>query len=308
MNAVVARIGARGWFLFATMSLLWGMPYLFIKQAVDSYSPASVVAGRTLIGAIVLLPFALRSKALGPAFRRIGWVLAFGALEMGGPFMLLSHAEQTIDSGLAGLLVATVPLFGALIAFFGGDRGVFRPARAIGLGLGFVGVALVVMGPGMATGATHLLAVGEVLLVAVCYAVVPFIVVHKLQDVPTLGAITVSLSAVGLVYLPIGLLTQHETPTASSTTALVALGLLCTALAFIAFFALIREVGPARAPLFTYVNPVVAVILGAIVLAEPITPGLLIGFPLVVIGCWLAATGGLRLRRRDRDLPPVVQG
>ncbi|WP_460772327.1 DMT family transporter [Microbacterium sp. GXF7504] len=306
MNPVAARIGARGWMLFGAMSILWGMPYLFIKQALDGYSPASVVAGRTLLGALVLLPFALRSKALGPAFRRIGWVLLFGALEMGGPFMLLSHAEQTIDSGLAGLLVATVPLFGAIIAFFGGDRGVFRPARAIGLGLGFVGVALVVMGPGMGSGGDHLLAVGEVLLVAVCYAVAPFIVVHKLQDVPTLGAITVSLSAVGIFYLPIGLLTQDRTPTVTSTVSLVALGVLCTAVAFITFFALIREVGPARAPLFTYVNPVVAVILGAIVLSEPITPGLLLGFPLVVVGCWLAATGGFRSRRVHGDLPPVA--
>lgn len=312
MAAGGARIGARGWILYAAMAVLWGVPYLFIKQAVESYSPASVVAGRTLVGALVLLPFALRQRALRPAFAKIGWVLAFGAVEMAGPFILLSHAEQTLPSGLTGLLVATVPLFAALIAFGGGDRSVFRPSRAIGLGVGFVGVALIVLGPGLAVDGDGILAVLEVLLVAVLYATAPFIVARKLQNVPTLGTVTVSLAAVGVFYLPIGLLTQHRVPTVSSTLALAALGVLCTAVAFVVFFALIAHVGPARAPLFTYVNPVVAILLGALILGEPLTLGLVIGFPLVILGCWLAATGGiLRPRRSDRpdgELPPVAPG
>lgn len=285
-------ISARGWWLFATMAVLWGMPYLFIKEAVDSYSPAAVVAGRTLIAAAVLLPLALRRRALRPALRVWPWVLAFGAIEMAGPFLLLSHAEQTLPSGLTGLLVATVPLFAAIIAFSRGDRSVLRPARVAGLGIGFIGVAIVVAGPGLASGG--LVPIAEVLLVAVLYATAPFIVARKLADVPAIGSITLSMIAVGLFYLPIAFLTQHEVPTASSTISLVLLGVLCTAVAFIGFFALIREVGPARAPLFTYVNPVVAIALGAIVLGEQITAGLLIGFPVIVAGCWLAATGGIR--------------
>jgi drug/metabolite transporter (DMT)-like permease len=309
MNASGQRIGARGWMLYAAMGVLWGIPYLFIKQAVESYSPASVVAGRTLVGALILLPFALRQGALRPAFSKIGWVLAFAAVEMAGPFILLSHAEQTLPSGLTGLLVATVPLFAALIAFGGGDRSAVRPSRAIGLGLGFIGVAIIVAGPGLSVGAHGVLAVAEILLVAVLYAAAPFIVAHKLQGVPPLGTITLSLTAVGLFYLPIGALTQHAVPTASSTLALAALGVLCTAVAFVVFFALIGHVGPARAPLFTYVNPVVALLLGALVLGEEITVGLLIGFPLVIVGCWLAATGGtLRPRRSPGELPPVAPG
>lgn len=301
MNATVQRFDARAWVLFAIMALVWGIPYLFIKVAVDSYSPAAVVAGRTLLGAVLLLPFALRQKSLRPAFSKIGWVLAFGAIEMAGPFLLLGHAEQTLPSGLTGLLVATVPLFAALIAFTGGDRSVLKPARAIGLVVGFAGVAVIVAGPGLAIeGGGGLIAVGEVLLVAVCYAIAPFIVAHKLKDVPALGTITLSLFAVGIFYLPIGLLTQHQVPTLDSTIALVLLGVLCTAVAFIVFFALIKRVGPVRAPLFTYVNPVVAIILGTIILSEPLTVGLLIGFPLVILGCWLAATGGM-LRVRDVD-------
>jgi drug/metabolite transporter (DMT)-like permease len=306
----VQRFDARAWILFAAMALIWGVPYLFIKQAVDSYSPAAIVAGRTLIGALLLLPFALRQNALRPAFSKIGWVLAFGAVEMAGPFLLLGHAEQTLPSGLTGLLVATVPLFAALIALTGGDRSVLRPARAIGLVVGFVGVGVIVAGPGLAVGGEGaLLAVGELLLVAICYAIAPFIVARKLRGVPALGTITLALLAVGVFYLPFTVLTQHEVPTVTSTVALVALGVVCTAVAFIVFFALIDRVGPVRAPLFTYVNPVVAIILGVLILGEQITLGLLIGFPLVILGCWLAATGGtVRVRKPVGDLPPVAPG
>lgn len=293
----------KGWLLFGAMAVLWGIPYLFISIAVESYSPPAIVAGRAIIGALVLLPFVIRSGVFRPALRKWPWVLAFAAVEIAGPFVLLGHAEMTLPSGLTGLLVATVPLFAALIALGGGDRGVLRPARAIGLIIGFAGVVVVVAGPGLAGG--NLLAAGEVLLVAVLYATAPFIVAKKLGDVPSLGVITLALIANGIFYLPIALATQHQMPTVSSTVALVILAIVCTAVAFLAFFALIREVGPVRAPLFTYVNPVVAIILGAIVLSEPLTPGLLLGFPLIIIGCWFAGTGG-RLRPRDRSLPPPL--
>jgi drug/metabolite transporter (DMT)-like permease len=301
------RFDTRAWLLFAAMALLWGIPYLFISVAVQSYSPAAVVAGRTLLGALLLLPFALKQKALRPAFSKIGWVLVFGAIEMAGPFLLLGHAEQTLPSGLTGLLVATVPLFAALIAFGGGDRSVLSPARAIGLVVGFVGVFVIVAGPGLAVeGGGGLFAVGEVLLVALLYAIAPFVIATKLRDVPALGTITLALLAVGIFYTPIAFLTQHQVPTVESTVSLVLLAVLCTAVAFIAFFALIARVGPVRAPLFTYVNPVVAIVLGTIILSEPLTAGLLVGFPLVIVGCWLAATGGrLRAPRAEAEFPPI---
>ncbi|MEV4669976.1 MULTISPECIES: DMT family transporter [unclassified Microbacterium] len=295
----------RGWLLFGAMALLWGVPYLFISIAVESISPPAIVAGRTLIAALLLLPFAIRNGALRAALKHWPWVLAFGLIEMAGPFVLLGHAEMTLPSGLTGLLVATVPLFAALIALGGGDRGVLRPARAIGLVIGFVGVAIVVAGPGLFGGEMSLLAAGEVLLVAVLYAIAPFIVARKLADVPSLGTITLSLLMIGILYLPLGLLTQHRLPTVTSALALLALAVICTAVAFLAFFALIREVGPVRAPLFTYVNPVVAIILGAIVLAEPLTLGLVIGFPLIIIGCWFAGTGG-RLRPAASPEPAPI--
>lgn len=296
----------RGWLLFAAMAVLWGVPYLFISIAVETISPPAIVAGRTLIAALLLLPFALRSGALRAAMKHWPWVLAFGAIEMAGPFLLLGHAEMTLPSGMTGLLVATVPLFAAVIALGGGDRGVLRPARAIGLVVGFLGVGVVVAGPGLFGGEVSLLAAGEVLLVAILYAIAPFIVARRLGDVPALGTITLSLLMIGMLYLPIGLLTQHEVPSLPSILALLALAVICTAVAFIAFFALIREVGPVRAPLFTYVNPIVAIMLGAIVLSEPLTPGLLLGLPLVIVGCWFAATGGRLRPAASLPLPPVA--
>lgn len=301
-------VSARAWMLYGAMAVLWGIPYLLIKESVDSLSPAAIVAGRTLLGAAILLPIALHRRALRPALKLWPWVLAFGAIEMAGPFFLLGHAEQTLPSGLTGLLVATVPLFAAGIALARGDRSMLSPPRALGLAIGFAGVVVIVAGPGLAVAdpATALVAVGEVLLVALLYATAPFIVATRLADVPSLGTITLSLSVVGLAYLPFALLTQHEVPTLRSGLSLAALGVFCTALAFLAFFALIGEVGPARAPLFTYVNPIVAILLGVIVLGESLSLGLLIGFPLVLIGCWLAATGG-RLRPRRVDLPSLPE-
>nr|WP_274606838.1 DMT family transporter [Microbacterium esteraromaticum] len=291
--------------MFAVMAFVWGITYLFIKEAVHSFSPPAVVAGRTLLGGLVLLPFALRSGALSAAWKHWPWVLAFGLIEMAGPFLLLSHAETQLPSGLTGLLVSTVPLFAVIIALLRGDRSALAPIRLGGLLLGFAGVAVVVAGPGLFPhGAGSAFAIGEILLTAVMYAIAPFIIALKLRDVPSLGTITLALFAIGIGYLPAALLTQHEVPTARATVSLLLLGVVCTALAFVAFFALIREVGPVRAPLFTYINPIVAILLGTIVLSEPLTPGLLIGFPIVLIGCWFAATGG-RLRPREPQPPQI---
>ena len=311
MNAARAdAFSLRGWLLFVTMSLVWGITYLFIKEAVATISPAGVVAGRTLLAGLILLPFALRHGALRAALPHWRWVLAFAVVEMAGPFLLLSHAEQTLPSGLTGLLVSTVPLFATLIAVLGGNRAVLRPLRLLGLIIGFVGVAVIVAGPALLSGGDGaLLSVGEVLLTAVLYAIAPFIIATKLRQVPSLGTITLALLAVGAGYTPFAIITQHEVPSLRSTVSLLLLAIVCTAIAFIAFFALIREVGPVRAPLFTYVNPVVAIILGALVLGESLTTGLIVGFPLVIIGCWLAATGGtLRFRRTAGDIPPIAQG
>jgi len=280
-------VSRRGALMLLALGLIWGLPYLLIKESVASFAPAGVVSGRTLGGALLLLPLAARAGALRPALRAWKWVLAFGLVEMAGPFMLLSHAEQTLPSGLTGLLVSTVPLVAAVIAFATGERGALHVSRVIGLLVGIAGVGLVVGTGG--DGTVTAVAVAEVLATAVLYAIAPFIVATRLAGVPPLGSISLSLAAVGLGYLPIAVLAQNAAPTGRSVGALVALAVLCTAVAFVLLFALIAEVGPARAPLLTYINPVVAIALGALVLDEPITTGMLAGIPLILAGCWFAS-------------------
>lgn len=289
----------RGLTLFLFMGVIWGMPYLFIKEAVDTISPAGVVAGRTLGAAVILLPIAAWKGALRPVLAKWPWVLAFAAIELCGPFMLLSHAEQTLPSGLTGLLVSTVPLVSTVIAFTRGDRAAMSVGRIAGLAIGIGGVALVVGGGG--DGSVTAVAVFEVLLTAVCYAIAPFIVATRLHDVPALGSSALSLAAAGILYTPIGALTQDGTPTGRSVAALVALAVVCTALAFVVFFALIAEIGPTRATLITYVNPVVALALGAALLDEQITLAMLIGIPLILVGCRLAT------RTSERPAEPLPE-
>ena len=133
------------------------------------------------------------------------------------------------------------------------------------------------------------MAVVEVLLVSVGYATAPMIANRKLADLPTLGVIAVSLTGVALAYSPAVLLARpHSWPRPSVVSAVLVLALVCTALAFLLFFRLIAAIGPVRATVITFVNPAVAVLLGVLVLSEPLTVGMAIGFPLVLVGSWLS--------------------
>ncbi|MFK4788516.1 EamA family transporter [Microbacterium sp. ZW T5_56] len=176
--------------------------------------------------------------------------------------------------------------------------------RILGLVLGLGGVAVIVLGPGVGVTGGGLFAVGEVLLVALLYAIAPFVIARKLADVPSMGSICLALLIVGIGYLPAGILTTHTVPSVPSVVSLVLLGVLCTAVAFLVFFALIAQVGPLNAPLFTYINPIVALGLGVLIMSEPLGPGLLLGAPIVLVGCWLAATGG---RLRSRPVSPEAE-
>jgi drug/metabolite transporter (DMT)-like permease len=278
----------RGWILFAAMSAIWGVPYLLISVAVDHLAAPVVVAGRTGLAAVVLVPLAHRRGVLGPALGRWRPLLAFTALEMAGPWLLLTDAERKLPSSLAGLLVAAVPMVAAVAAFFLGERSALKPSRLVGIAVGMVGVAFVV-GVGR-EGGGDAWSVTEVLLAAVGYALAPFILDRHLGDIPTLGVVASSLGIVAVAYLPAALvLHPHGSPPASSALAVLGLAVLCTGTAFLVFFALIAEVGPQRATLITFVNPAVAVTLGITLRDEPLSAGLVIGFPLVLAGCWLAA-------------------
>lgn len=279
----------RAWLLFAAMSVIWGIPYLMIKVVVDGgVSPAFLVFARTAIGALILLPLAIRRGAIRPALAQWRMVLAFAAIEIGITWYLLNSAEEKLSSSLVALLIAMVPLVGTVLAWRLGDRSVLSPVRLTGLGLGLGGVGVVV-GLNLTAGGAPVWAIGAVFLVAVGYAVAPMIADRRLSGVPTLGVIAVSLSAVALVYLPFAVLdAPSHLPRANVLASILGLGAICTALAFICFFALIAEAGAVRATVITYVNPAVALLAGVAVLGEQLTAGIVIGFPLVLLGSYLA--------------------
>ena len=281
------------------MCVIWGIPYLLIRMAVSEISPVMLVFLRTGVAALILAPFALRRGGLRPLHGRWLAVFAYAAAELAIPWFLLSTAEQQITSALAGLLVSAVPLVGVVIATSLGNREHLGAASLSGLLLGLFGVALIV---GFDVRASNVLALAAMAVVVVGYSFGPFILSRFLQGVP---AVTVNGTALALccaVYAPIAL-TQwpHAGIGVKAIAAVGVLAVLCTAIAFILFFALIAEIGPVRATVITYVNPAVAAILGVAVLREPLTWAMGAGFVLVLAGSVLAT-------RRRQASPAEVAG
>ena len=277
----------RGWALFLAMSVIWGIPYLLIKVAVGEVSPVVVVVARCVVGAALLLPWTIAKGQLGPALRHWKWLLLFTVLEMTGPWLLLSYAEQSLSSSLTGLLVAVVPFVAALAGRLAGEEERFTPVRIAGMALGVVGIVALL---GLDVDGAQLLPILAVALVVVGYATAPLIVSRKLPEVPGVAASSVALFVTAVIYAPFAVPRAGEVADASgqAVVALATLGVLCTAVALALFFALIREVGPQRALVITFVNPAVAVLLGVALLDEPFTLGIALGLPLVLAGCVLA--------------------
>lgn len=276
----------RSWLVFAAMCIIWGIPYLLIRVAVRDVAPGTLVFARTAIGGLILLPLVLRAGGFGPVLRRWRPLVAFTVIELAVPWLLLSDAEQKLSSSLAGLLVAAVPLVGVLAARLVGSDDRVDGSRAVGLLLGVVGVAMLV---GLDFGQVHLGALLEIAVVVVGYAVAPVIMARRLADLPSIPVVSASLLLTAIAYLPYALLRPPRSLPAEAIGSVLVLGTVCTALAFVLFFALISDIGPARATVITYVNPAVAVLFGVTLLSEPFTRGMAVGFPLILAGSVLAA-------------------
>jgi drug/metabolite transporter (DMT)-like permease len=285
------------------MCVIWGIPYLFIRVAVSELSPATLVFLRTGIAALILVPVALSRGALRPILARWRPLLAFAAIEIGIPWFLLSSAEQKISSSLTGLLISAVPLVGTMIAPILGNRDRIGRTGICGLLLGLVGVAAIV---GLDLRATSLVPLGEIALVVIGYALGPAILARYLSDLPSVSVIAASLALCALVYAPVAALQwPSSVPHTSVVASVLVLAVVCTALAFLVFFALIAEVGPVRATVITYINPAVAALLGVVALGENFTLGMGAGFVLVLIGSVLA-TG--RASQLERFIPSPLRG
>ena len=276
------------------MGVIWGIPYLLIKVADGGVSVPVLVCTRVALGSLLLLPAAVRGGHLAALKGHFRWLAAFTAFEIVGPFALLSSAERHLPSSTSGLLVAAVPIFSALLAWLtrGGDR--LTGIRWIGLAVGLGGVALLA---GPSAGQAGPLPVLAVLGTALGYAIGPLIANRKLADLPPVAVNTVCLGAAAIIYAPFAALTfPQQMPSVQVLLSLAALGVVCTAAAFLVFFRLIAEVGPARATVITYVNPAVAVALGVIVLGEHLTAAIGVSFVLILGGSVLATRPGSAAR------------
>lgn len=278
-----------GWGRFALLGFLWGTPYLFLKIAVEEIPTATLVFFRVLIGAIVLFPLALRAKNLPIARQYWPFVLLYAITELIGPWYLITQAEQKISSGLTGLLVATVPIWSAILASIFGDHTVWHRTRLFGLVIGFLGVVGVV-GIESISGRQDIVSILMVLIAAIGYAYAINMINRRIPQVSAIAINTWAMVITMVVYLPFVLLNfPTKMPSPEAIGSVIALGVFCTAIAFIVFFKLVAEVGPPRASFITYLNTAVAVLLGVIILSEPITLGIAIGLPLILLGSFLAS-------------------
>ena len=280
----------RGWILFAAVSVVWGVPYMFIKIAVDDdLSPGFVAWSRVALAALVLLPIAWRSGALRGLPLR--WLTAFALFEITIPFPLIAFGEQRVSSSLAAILIAAVPLVVAFLALRF-DKGE-QPTRSrfVGMLIGLGGVVALV-GIDIGGQGSELLGAAAVLTATFGYATGPLIVKRHLSGADPLGPVAGALGIASIMLLPLAIGgAPTETPTGEALASVAVLGLICTAFAFLIFFRLIAEIGPSRATIITYVNPVVALALGVAILNEQVTTGAVAGLLLILAGSWLSTDG-----------------
>lgn len=305
----------RAWALFALMAVLWGIPYLFIKVAVSDVSPVFLVFTRTGLAALLLLPLALRTGALRGLCSRLGWVLLLAVMEVAAPFLLISFAEQRVPSSLSGLLVATEPLLVAVLALRVDSSERVAGSRLAGLVVGFAGVVLL-LGLDVGPHAGSLVGAAMIVVATLGYAGGALLVKRRFTDVPPLGVATSAVTVTALLVLPAAVVTApSRLPSPAAMGSLAVLGVACTAAGYIAFFSLIGLAGASRASLITYASPAVAVALGILVLGEPVTAAMIVGFLLILAGSWLSSGGRLppadhaawRRARKRRDGAMLAQ-
>jgi drug/metabolite transporter (DMT)-like permease len=285
-------MNGRGWAAFAAMSLIWGVPYLFIKVAVDDgVSPSFLSFARVAIAAVVLL--ALAGRTVRSVRGHWPWVAAYAVAEIALPFPLIAAGEQRVSSSLAAILIACVPLLVAVLAirFDAAERA--TGVRLLGLLIGLGGVVALV-GIDVAGKPRELVGTGLIVLAAAGYAVGPMILKRKLGGLdPRASMGGALLIAAVLLAIPAAVSAPTAMPSGDALLAIVVLGLVCTALAFVVFNFLILEVGPGRALVITYINPVVAVALGVAILDEHPGAGAVAGLLLILAGSWLSTDGRL---------------
>ena len=289
----------RAWLLFAAVAVVWGVPYFFIKVAVDADVPPAFVAwSRIALGAAILLPLAAHRGALGGLGDRWRPIAAYAATEIAVPFTLIAIGEQHVSSSLTAILISSMPLILALLSLRLAPEERPRGLRLVGLFIGLGGV-VALLGIDVAGTSSELLGAALILVATVGYATAPIIIKRSLADLDPLGPVAVSLGLSTLLLLPAAIAAPPDAvPSFDALASIVALGVVCTAAGLVLFFLLIAEAGPSRASVVTYFNPLVAVALGVVVLNESLGAASIAGLALILAGSWLATGGSVRRTER----------
>jgi drug/metabolite transporter (DMT)-like permease len=277
----------RGWAYFLAMAVIWGLPYLLIRVAVRQLDPGVLVLLRTGPAAILLAPLVIARRQLRALLENIKWIAIFGVVEFGVPWFLMSTAEQHITSSLTSLLICCVPLFAVVAQRIRRTEEHISPRRYLGLGVGATGVAFLV---GLDLHGGNLTWIGFMMMVCVGYTIGPLILATKLRDVEGPTVVMGATAIVALGWLPWSLTHWPAHISGETWSCVAVLSVVCTVGAFLVFFQLIREVGATRSVVVTYFNTAIAVMLGIVGLHEPLTAGILVGFPLVIVGCIVATS------------------
>jgi drug/metabolite transporter (DMT)-like permease len=284
-------VSLKAWLAFAALGVIWGLPYFFIKIAVQEVSPLLIAFSRVAIATAILVPLAWRRGALRGLSRHIAAICAFALAEFAIPFSAISLGERWISSSVTGILIAMVPLSVALMQRFFGISEKMGGWRIIGLGLGFVGVAAL-LGTGPISWPLGWLGVACMLLSTLGYAIGPLIIQRKLQGVESIGPLAASLCVASLILsVPAALEIPANLPSTRALASIAVLSIMCTAVAMLLMFYLVNHAGASRATVITYINPVVATLLGVVVLHEHLGVGGFLAFALILLGSWLATRG-----------------
>jgi drug/metabolite transporter (DMT)-like permease len=278
------------------MAVIWGLPYLLIRVAVRQLDPGVVVLLRTGPAALILTPLVIARKQFGALIKNIKWIAIFGVVEFGVPWFLMSTAEKHITSSLTSLLICCVPLFAVVAQRVRRTEDHIAPRRYVGLGVGAVGVAFLV---GLDVHGGNLTWIGFMLLVCVGYTFGPLILAVKLREVDGPTVVMGATAVVALAWIPWSVTHWPVHVSTETWTCVAVLSVVCTVGAFLVFFQLIKEVGATRAVVVTYFNTAIAVVLGIVGLHEPLTAGIVVGFPLVLVGCVVATS-------TPRSSPPLT--
>jgi drug/metabolite transporter (DMT)-like permease len=284
--------------LLLALAAIWGASYMFIKIGLRDLSPAMVAFLRVALAAIVIVPIAASQGALRGLGAATGMLILVGAVQVAAPFLLIGLGEQEISSALAGILVATAPIFTALLAIWIDHEERSQGVRLVGILIGIGGVALL-FGVDLSGSGNALLGGLAVVLASLGYAVGGFVVKHRLAELKPLGLTVAVMSASTVMLAPLALASfPSEPPDLGPLAAVAALGVFGTGIAFVIFFGLIARVGPAKSFLVAYLAPGFAVFYGAALLDETITAATVAGLVLILAGSWLGVEGRLPLSRR----------